>query len=154
VLLLNNGLFQEQASVSLREPIVMPVRILADIQTKMDPNERGYPWKNDRTAVLDPVKETIDRYVKGVLAGQAAQKETQALIDAIRNSPSILGTPFKLIDPTGQFGDFAVRTANRRYARLLAEALNEGYAVIRGRCRSVRPTRPSWGCIPPRSSTG
>jgi hypothetical protein len=133
VQMLNNGLFQEQASVSLREPIVMPVRILADIQTKMDPNERGYPWKNDRTAVLDPVKETIDRYVKGVLAGQAAQKETQALIDAIRNSPSILGTPFKLIDPTGQFGDFAVRTANRRYARLLAEALNEGYAVIRGR---------------------
>lgn len=122
----NNGLHQISKYVSSAQSARVPDKIIANVVSKVEAGEGGYPWTSDRSNLIDEVTKAIENFYERKLAGEAIRKETQHLYDQLQNGKPLGNLGASFYDTTGALPqDMLDQMMASPYAARLNDVLKE-----------------------------
>jgi hypothetical protein len=149
VQVLNNGLPQFDTGVWLPANLQMPRTIAVDIKSTGTPESENYPFSPDRERLRQEANSAVSQYIKNVLAKDAAAKERNTYIDAIKQAPLIENTPYKVFDTANLYDKSEVADlAKKPYLRDLALSIGNVFHDLKRKLQEGVP-ETTFGVVTP-----
>ncbi|HEX6824748.1 MAG TPA: PLxRFG domain-containing protein [Nitrospiraceae bacterium] len=93
---LNRGIYQFTHNMQVRNALGVPNEVIVDVQAKVKPGDRGYPFPTNRSALLEDETTAIEQEIKDRLINPANKKSADTLKMAYDGM-----LPFKGVTPGG-----------------------------------------------------
>ncbi len=99
--ILNNGLYQFTASISVPDGLSLPTELAVDLHPSGATNSPSYPFKLDRDGLKDEAQGAIGRFIKEKLVNEGIRKRNAQLMAALFEAPE-MPNGMRVVDPDGR----------------------------------------------------